>query len=134
MPIDCEVILRWDAMPTQRRTLGHALWNWCTRAAGGKGIYRYLDNQGLADLMAGGFPASSERSSDDRLPYVYFTIPGNPESDRADLLESLRHAIPRQGVSDIRISGESWIKPNANESSTQFWEPLHGTWNVTAKR
>jgi hypothetical protein len=36
------------------------LWRWCNRTAGPAGIYEYLDNQALADLIAGKFPDSSQ--------------------------------------------------------------------------
>ncbi len=62
MSINCEVTLRWDATPEQQRALGHALWAWCNRAAGGADNYQYLDNQGLADLLAGTLPASALRA------------------------------------------------------------------------
>jgi hypothetical protein len=39
MPINCEIILQWGATPEQVRAVGAALWHWCTRAAGGAGIY-----------------------------------------------------------------------------------------------
>ena len=52
MSITCDVILQWGATPEQLRALGAALWRWCDRTAGDTGIYQYLDNQALADLIA----------------------------------------------------------------------------------
>ena len=56
MPVNCVVILRWDATPEQLSALGAALWRWCVRTAGDRGLYQYLDDQPLADLIAGTLP------------------------------------------------------------------------------
>jgi hypothetical protein len=118
MAIDCEVILRWDATPTQQKALGNALWDWCTREAAGGSLYEYLDNQALADLMAGRLPASGQRVSDANLPYVYFTIPGDAKRDRHGLLKSLERAISLEGISDVRIDGISWQAAKSDERCT----------------
>ncbi|HZY86092.1 MAG TPA: hypothetical protein VFE78_14760 [Gemmataceae bacterium] len=108
MSINCEVILRWDTAPEQQRALGHALWGWCHRAAGGAGTYQYLDNQGLADLLAGRLPAAGPGGRDGGLPHVLISAPGDPTRDREALLESLRRALPRAGTADVRVEGVSW--------------------------
>ncbi len=64
MSINCEVVLRWEATPEQNRALGAALWGWCNRTAGNAGIYPYLDNQPLADLLAGRFPVREPLAGD----------------------------------------------------------------------
>ena len=51
MSIKCDLILQWSATPEQLTALGAAMWRWCNRAAGNTGIYQYLDNQVLADLL-----------------------------------------------------------------------------------
>lgn len=56
MAIACDVLLRWSATPDQLTALGTAWWRWCNRSAGDAGIYQYLDNQALADLIAGKLP------------------------------------------------------------------------------
>jgi hypothetical protein len=106
--INCEVILRWDATPGQHRSLGRALWGWCIRAAGGAGTYQYLDNQGLADLLAGRPPAAGPRARDGGQPRVLFSVRGDPARDRGAMLESLRQAIPSEGTTDVRVEGVSW--------------------------
>jgi stearoyl-CoA desaturase (delta-9 desaturase) len=103
MSINCAVILRWDSTPTQQRALGAALWSWCRRATGSAGIYPFLDNQALADLLAGNLPASGARTGDAGLPRVAFSIPGDPARDAAATLESLRRALPGEGVAEIRV-------------------------------
>ena len=56
MSIHCDVILQWDASPQQLTAVGAALWRWCNRAPEASGIYQCLDNQILADLIAGKLP------------------------------------------------------------------------------
>jgi hypothetical protein len=107
MSINCEVILRWDSMPEQHRAIGAALWRWCSRAAGGVGMYQYLDNQGFADLLAGRLPAPGLAAGDADLPHVRFSVPGAPARDRGAMLESLRRAIPGEGVAEVRVDGMS---------------------------
>ncbi len=108
MSINCEVILRWGATPEQQRALGRALWGWCHRAAGGAGTYQYLDNQGLADLLAGRPPAAGPWARNGGLPRVLFSVPGDPALDREATLESLRRAIPSEATTDVRVEGVSW--------------------------
>jgi len=59
MPSNCDIILQQSATPDQLAALGTSLWRWCNRTAGDTGVYQYLDNQGLADMIAGKFPAPS---------------------------------------------------------------------------
>ncbi len=115
MSINCEVILRWDATPAQQRALGRALWGWCHRAAGGVGTYQYLDNQGLADLLAGRPPAARDGGQ----PRVRFSVPGDPARDREVLLDSLRRAIPSAGTTDVRVEGVSWRRPEVEQGPTR---------------
>jgi|SRR5579871_3879026 len=107
MPINCTVILRWDSTPAQQRALGVALWHWCNGASGSAGMYPYLDNQALADLLAGQLPASEAAAWDDGSPRVSFTVPGDPARDGEATLESLRRAIPREGVMEVWVDGIS---------------------------
>jgi hypothetical protein len=107
MSINCEVILRWNSMPEQHRALGAALWRWCSRAAGTAGMYPYLDNQALADLIAGRLPTSDPVAWDAGLPHVHLSVPGDPARDREAMLESLRRAIPSEGVAEVRVDGMS---------------------------
>lgn len=107
MSINCTVILRWDSTPAQRRALGAAVWHWCNGASGNAGMYPYLDNQALADLLAGRQPASESAAWDSGSPRVSFTVPGNPARDGAATLESLRRAMPGEGVAEVRVDGIS---------------------------
>jgi hypothetical protein len=109
MSINCAISLRWDSTPAQRRTLGAALWRWCQQAAGnaGMGMYPYLDNQALADLLAGQLPAAGAAAWHAGSPRVSFSVPGDPARDGETTLESLRRAIPDAGVAEVRVDGMS---------------------------
>jgi hypothetical protein len=107
MSINCSVTLRWDATPTQLKALGVALWHWCNGASGNAGMYPYLDNQALADLLAGQLPASEAAAWDAGLPRVQFSVPGDPARDGAATLEGLRRALPGEGVAEVRVDGIS---------------------------
>jgi hypothetical protein len=108
MSIHCEVFLRWDATPAQQRALGVALWGWCHHTARIADPYQYLDNQALADLLAGRLPTSGSVSQGVGLPYVHFLVRGDPACDRQTTLESLRLDIPSEGITDVRVEGISW--------------------------
>ena len=107
MSINCTISLRWDSTPEQQRALGAALWRWCHRKARSVGMYPYLDNQALADLLAGRLPSSGATGWDAGLPCVQFTVPGDPARDGQATLESLRRAIPGEGGAEIRVEGGS---------------------------
>ena len=115
MSIDCELLLRWDATPEQQRAVGGALWGWCNRAAGDAGIYQYLDNQALADLISGRLPAPGPAARSADLPYVSFLVRGDPARDREAMLESLRRALPSEGIADVRVDGMSWRREEVKE-------------------
>jgi hypothetical protein len=108
MSITCDVILQWSATPEQLRALGAALWRWCIRAAGDTGIYQYLDNQALADLVAGKLPAASQTPRPAERRRVRFLVRDKAFPDRPATLDSLRREIPAKGVKDILIDGTSW--------------------------
>ena len=115
MPINCDIILQWNATSGQLRALGAALWRWCSGAAGDTGICQYLDNQALADLLAGGLPASAPGGRNAGLPYVHLEVRGDPARDRAALLESLRRALPGAAIADVRVDGISWRREEGRE-------------------
>ncbi len=108
MSMNCDLILQWSATPEQRIALGAALWRWCNRARGSTGIYQYLNNQDLADLIAGKFPTCSQTPwrADSRGVHVWFQ--GEAFHDRQATIGSLRREIPAEGVEDILINGKSW--------------------------
>ena len=108
MSIKCDVILQWTATPDQLTALGAALWRWCTRAAGTTGIYQYLDNQALADVIAGKLPMSSQPQWSDNGSGVHLQVRDEVSQDRQTAIDSLRHSIPAKGVEDIVVDGTSW--------------------------
>ncbi len=112
MAIRCDVILSWQATPAQLAALGAALWRWCNWGAGNTGIYQFLDNQALADLIAGRFPTASltPRPADQR--GVYFGVEDKVSSDRRASIASLRRAMPAAGIEDILVEGSSWNLPD----------------------
>jgi hypothetical protein len=115
MSMNCDVLLRWDATPEQNQALGAALWGWCNRTAGGGGIYQYLDDQPLADLLAGRFPDRGPMARSTDLPQVHFSARGEPAHDREDVLESLRRALPSEAIADVRVDGRSWRREEGKE-------------------
>jgi len=104
MSVTCDVTVLWGATPEQLTALGGALWRWCVGAAGDASIYQYLDNQPLADLIAGTFPRSGqvERRG------TRFRLRDVPSSGRQATIDSLRRAVPVEGVEDIVVDGISW--------------------------
>lgn len=70
-------------------------------------MYPYLDNQALADLLAGRLPALGATGRDAGLPYVEFTVPGDPARDGEATRESLRRGIPGEGVAEVWVDGIS---------------------------
>jgi hypothetical protein len=107
MPINCDVILRWDATPEQLKVLGTALWSWCTGALGEAGIYQYLDNQVLADLLEGKHPVLTTMTGWAGTG-LRFGVRDEASSDRQATVNSLRRGIPSAGVEDIVVAGKSW--------------------------
>lgn len=103
MSMKCNVIMHWSATPAQLTSIGEALWRWCIRAAGESSIYEYLDNQGLADLIAGKFPASSM----DQRPRVQLCV-RDESPGRRETIAQLRRDMPTEGLDDIQIDGKSW--------------------------
>ena len=107
MSLNCTVILRWDSTSAQERALGAALWHWCNEASGNAGMYPYLDNQALADLLAGRLPASEATAWAASSPRVSFAVPGDPSRDGEATLESLRPAMPGESVAQVWVDGIS---------------------------
>ncbi len=118
MSMNGEVILRWDATPEQHRALGAALWAWCSRIAEGADVYQCLNNQPLADLLAGQSPHAGPLTRDGGLPRVPFLVSGTTH-DREAVLESLRRTLPGGGVADVQVDGISWHGAKARGSPFQ---------------
>ncbi len=108
MSMNCDLILQWSATPAQLSVLGAALWRWCIRAGGNSGVYQCLDNQALADLVAGKLPTSSQTPWQADPRGVHFSFQGKASDDRQATIGSLRQEIPGEGVEDIVINGKSW--------------------------
>ena len=108
MPINCDIILQWNAKSGQLRALGAALWRWCRHAEGNTGVYQHLDNQGLADLLAGNFPAPSQTPRQTQRRGVHFGFRDETSQDRQATTDSLRRELPSDGVEDILVGGASW--------------------------
>ncbi len=108
MSIKCDIIVQWIATPDQLTALGAALWPWCIRAAGDTGIYQYLDNQALADLIAGKLPMSSQPSWPGDGRGVHLPVRDEVSQDRQATIDSLRRSIPAKGVEDVVADGVSW--------------------------
>lgn len=104
MSINCDVILQEGATPDQLKALGAALWRWSTGTAGNTAMYQFLDNQALADLIAGQFPESS--AGEPRAFHLRACDEVSPNRQAA--IESLRRQIPAQVVVDILVDGASW--------------------------
>ncbi|MCI0640084.1 MAG: hypothetical protein L0Y72_15585 [Gemmataceae bacterium] len=112
MSIQCDVILRGNATAEHLTALGAALWRWCNHAAGNSGIYHCLDNQTLADLIAGKFPLSSQSSRQTERRGVLFRFRDEESKDRQAAINSLRQDIPARLVEDIVVDGASWNQIN----------------------
>jgi hypothetical protein len=111
MSINCDIILQWNATPEQLTALGAALWRWCNGAAGATGIYQFLDNQALADLLAGKLPATAQTPWQAERRGVHFRVRDEASPDRQAALASLRQEMPAEGVEDILVDGKSWNRP-----------------------
>jgi hypothetical protein len=106
MSIKCDVILQWSATPEELAAVGTALWR--SRAAGKTGIYQYLDNQALADLIAGKLPIAGLTPGEGLGRGFHFRIWDETSHDRQPIIDSLRRDIPVNGVEDIVVGGRSW--------------------------
>jgi hypothetical protein len=105
MTIHCDVFLRDSATPAQLTAVGGAFWRWCTATAG-NGVYPFLDNQTLADLIAGELPNSG----------VHFRVRDEVSQNRQATIESLRREIPVAALADIVVDGMSWTSdPSARK-------------------
>lgn len=102
------MILHASATPEQLTDLGAALLRWCNRAAGSTGIYHYLDNQALADLITGKHPVPGHGPRQVERRGVAFRVRDEASGDPQATLDSLRREIPAEGVKDIVVDGTSW--------------------------
>jgi hypothetical protein len=108
MSITCDILVPWSATPGQLTALGAALWRWCNRAAGDTGIYPYLDNQTLADLIAGRLPMSSPQLWQAERRGIHFRLRDEVSPDRQATIDSLRREIAAEWVEDVLVEDQSW--------------------------
>ena len=104
MSITCDVIVQWNATPKQLRALGAGLWRWCARAGVPTSIYRLLNDQALADLIAGRLPASTQAQRRG----VHVGVRDEVSQNRQTTIDSLRRELPALGLVDIMVDGASW--------------------------
>jgi hypothetical protein len=108
MSMNCDIVLKWSATPAQLRAVGDAFWRWCNRTEGNTGIYQRLDNQALADLIAGKFPLSLQAPWPIERRGFHVRVRDEASHDPHATLDSLRRAIPAEGVVDIVVDDVSW--------------------------
>jgi hypothetical protein len=108
MALSCEVLMKKSATPEQLSALGAALWGWCNQGAGGSAVFQYVNNQVLADLMAGKFPVSNHWSREASPLSLRFNVRGNTSRDFRPTVNSLRRDLPVLAIEDIVIDGVSW--------------------------
>lgn len=101
MSITCDVIVNWDATPEQLAVLGSALWRWGNRTAGNTGTYERLDNQALADLIAGKLPVSSQPLLESDRRGVHVRVQDEASQDLQATLDGLRRDLPAGGIEDV---------------------------------
>ena len=108
MSVPCDAIINWDATPEQLASLGSTLWGWCNQTAGNTGIYQYLDNQALADLIAGKLPVSSQPPREPDRRGVHFRVRDEVSQDRQATVDGLRRKLPAGAIEDVLVDGTSW--------------------------
>src|SRR5438046_5370853 len=105
MSTECDVILQWDATSQQLSAIGAALGRWCNGVPGDGGVSPYLNNQALADLIAGRLPVSRLMPSPGAGRRVHFRFRDAAFRDRRAAIDSLRRELPAGGVEDVLIDG-----------------------------
>ncbi len=113
MAVTCDVIVKREATPAQLAGVGNALWRWCKGAAGDAGIYQYLDNQALADLIAGRLPDSNQPQLEADRRGVHVRVLDDASQDRQATLDGLRRDLPADGIEDVIVDGTSWNSVDA---------------------
>src|SRR4051794_39501218 len=108
MSITCEIAVNLNATPDELRAVGTALWRWRCRGAGDSDLYQLLDSQGQADLLAGRLPLLNRTPSVAGRWSVRFRIRDDIFESPRSVLDSLRQEIPKGGVDDVFVDGESW--------------------------
>jgi hypothetical protein len=115
MSTECDVILKWDATPRQLSAIGAALWRWCNGVPGDGGVSPYLNNQALADLIAGRLPEPRPFPSPGEGRRVHFGFRDAAFRNRRAAIDSLRRELPADGVADVLINGAGWDVAEAGD-------------------
>lgn len=119
MTITCDIIIKWKATPVQLADLGNALWRWCNSTRGQIGIYQLLDNQALADLIAGKLPIVDELTCG-----VHFRVRDGASPNWHGAVKALRHELPAEAIADVLIDGVSWNTINTKDCTVPILRPL----------
>ncbi len=125
MSVTCDVIVNWDATAEQLAVLGNALWRWYNRTAGDTGIYQYLDNQALAELIAGKLPASSQPLVEADWRGVHVRVQDEASEDCQATLDGLRREPPAGGIEDVVVEGTSWTSVESEGHTGTTLESTH---------
>lgn len=120
----CHVVLNPSATPGQLAAVGNALWSWCTDAAGGGGVYQYLDNQALDDLVAGRLPAADPAALPAERWGVRFSVPDGAFPDRRAALDSLQRAVPAADVANVPNDATAVTETRLAESARRPRSPF----------
>ena len=124
--IPCDFIVNWEATPEQFASLGSALWRWCNHTEGNTGIYQYLDNQALADLIAGKLPVSSQPPREPDRWGVHFRVRDEVSQDRQATVDGLRRELPAGAIKDVVVDGTSWNSVGSAGLTGLTLESTHG--------
>ncbi len=125
MSLTCDVIIKWDATPEQLTALGNALWHWCNRTTETASPYQYLDNQALADLIAGKLPVSGQPPLYADRRGVHLRVRVEASQDRQESLDALRRELPVGGIEDVMVEGTIWNSVGAEGHTGPTFESTH---------
>lgn len=104
MAIFCDITISPTASAGQFKELGAALWRWCTRIVGKAGIYQYLDNQVLADLIDGRLVLGMDSWQRGFHLGIWDAVSPDPQA----AIDNLRREVPEKAVEDILVNGVRW--------------------------
>jgi hypothetical protein len=96
-----------------------------TVTAGGAGIYQYLDNQALANLIAGRLPVSSRPPREADWRGVPVRVRDEASRDYQATLDGLRRELRAGGIEDVVVEGISWNSVESEGHPGPTWESTH---------
>jgi hypothetical protein len=108
MSLSCELVVKNGASPEELRDLGYALWGWCQKVGMQGTMYQCVNNQLLADLIAGRLPVACLPSRQAGHPSLRFLVRGHAARDFRPTIDSVRSDLPGKAVEDFVIEGVSW--------------------------